>query len=222
MFTTDEIKEVSSLTGDDLRYKQVCQKVNNFYHWIKEVWTTKAIKEFKEFNQELDLRKPYDRLNFAILAAQQMVKDFDPIPELEPVKTNPNPLLEDPKINPEINPSTEFNTVRFLARAIALLNPVPPTNNLENTPGYKILGSPIYLDELVRNYRVLAKKFHPDINHSLEASDRLALVNQIYSCLVKEWFTKYSPLIPIEKLGKENLDRAMSKQYNFTPESFWS
>jgi preprotein translocase subunit Sec63 len=101
---------------------------------------------------------------------------------------------------------------------------VPKTNGLEKTPTYQVLGEPIYVDELVRNYKQLVVKWHPDNpdnSSSEEAVKRFQLVTQIYEELKSNWFAKYSPLIPLSKIGQENLQKAMSQKIPWTPESFW-
>jgi hypothetical protein len=92
---------------------------------------------------------------------------------------------------------------------------------LSQAPAYRIMGEPIYYDELRRNYLYLSGKFHPDRNKQPEARARFQLVTAIYKDLQKDWFVKYSPLIATAKIGQENIDKALAKQFPFSPESFW-
>ncbi len=91
----------------------------------------------------------------------------------------------------------ETQTSKILCQAIAFLKPVPKTNGLEKSPTYQVMGEPIYWDELVRNYKQLVVKWHPDNNPSVEAVGRIQLITQIYQELKTHWMTKYSPLIRV-------------------------
>jgi hypothetical protein len=202
MFTQEEIVTIAQLPETAFRFKTQVDSLLSFYSWIREQWTAKAIADHRA-KYELNCRSTEGKLRFAWYAAKELSQNcLPPIPE------------------PEKN--RDDKTIKVLATAIALLNPVPPTNGLEKSPPFQVMGEPIYFDELVRNYRVLAQKFHPDNNPSLEAIGRFQLVNEIYSALKKDWFTKYSPLIPLEKIGKDNLQRAMQKELSFSPQSFWN
>lgn len=119
------------------------------------------------------------------------------------------------------NQNKEIQTSKILCQAIAFLKPVPKTNGLEKSPTYQVMGEPIYWDELVRNYKQLVVKWHPDNNQSVEAVGRIQLITQIYQELKTNWMTKYSPLIPLSRIGEDNLQRAMSQKLPWTPKSFW-
>lgn len=40
-------------------------------------------------------------------------------------------------------------------------------------------------DELKQSYRKMARKYHPDINHSAEAPEMFMRVKEAYECLLK-------------------------------------
>ncbi|MGK7939573.1 MAG: J domain-containing protein, partial [Crocosphaera sp.] len=113
-----------------------------------------------------------------------------------------------------MNKETQIS--KILCQAIAFLKPVPKTNGLEKSPTYQVMGEPIYWDELVRNYKQLVIKWHPDNNPSVEAVGRIQLITQIYQELKTHWMTKYSPLISLSRIGEENLQRAMSQKLPWT------
>lgn len=198
MFTQEQIINIASLPETAFRFKNTVDSLLDFYAWVREQWTAKAIADHRN-KYELDCRSQEGKLRFAWYAAKELSQNCLPLPK------------ED----------KEIKTVKVLSQAIAFLKPVPPTNGLENSPAYQIMGKPIYFDELVRNYRVLAQKYHPDNNPSVEAVGRFQIVNEIYQALKSQWFDKYSPLIPIERIGRENIERAYSKQFPFDPDSFW-
>ncbi len=207
MFTSEQILEIASLPESAFRYKCHVDALMNLYKWVREQWTTKAVSEHKN-KYNLDCRTTVGKLKFALFAAKEMSQDCLPSPETEP-ESNP------------VNSNKETQTYRILCQAIALLKPVPPTNGLEKSTSFRIMGEPVYIDELVRNYKQLITKWHPDLNPSVEAVGRMQLINQIYKDLKSQWFQKYSPLIPIEKIGEHNLQLAMSKTFPWSPESFW-
>lgn len=199
MFTQERISEIAALPANAYKFKANIDQLIQFYQWVREQWTTKAVKDLCHENS-LDLRRKEDRAKFGWFAAQELVKALPPAPA----------------------ESTAAKTVKVLCQAIALLPPVPETNGLENAPAYRIMGRPIYADELNRNYKQLVQKWHPDLNPSVEAVGRFQIINEVYQALRSHWFEKYSPLLPLAKIGKENIDRAMAKTFDFSPESFWS
>ncbi len=207
MLTNQEINEIASLPETAFRFKVHVDALMEFYQWIREQWTAKSLAEHKA-KYNLDCRTTEGKLRCAWYAAKELSIHSLP-PSSERVS------------EPQTNPIKEVQISRILCQTIALLPPVPKTNGLEKAPAYQILGEPIYFDELVRNYRQLVVKWHPDYNSSVEAVGRIQLITSIYQELKAEWFTKYSPLIPLEKIGKENHHRAMSKQFPWIPESFW-
>lgn len=197
-FTQDQIQAIATLPANAYKFKAHIDNLIAIYRWCREQWTSKAIKDLTAENN-LDLRRKEDRAKFGWFAAQELAKALPPAPQRQ----------------------QESKSVKVLCQAIALLNPVPTTNGLENAPAYKIMGSPIYADELRRNYELLVRKWHPDVNQSLEAVGRFQLITELYRTLRDKWFEKYSPLIPGDRLGKENLQRAMDKSFPWSPESFW-
>ena len=207
MFTSLQIIEIASLPESAFRYKCHVEALINLYKWVREQWTTKAVTEHRN-KYNLDCRTTVGKLKFALFAAKEMSQDCLPYTDTQ---TESNP----------VNSNKETQTSRLLCQALALLKPVPPTNGVEKSPSFRIMGSPVYIDELVRNYKQLILKWHPDMNPSVEAVGRMQLINQIYKDLKSQWFQKYSPLIPIEKIGEHNLQLAMSKTFPWSPESFW-
>lgn len=201
--TQEQITAIATLPANAYKFKAHIYNLIAIYRWCKEQWTAKAVKDIAiEYN--LNLRKKDDRAKFGWYAAQELAKALPPAPSHQ-----------------QESKSVESKSVKFLCQAIALLNPVPPTNGLENAPAYQIMGSPVYADELRRNYKALVEKWHPDVNPSLEAVGRFQLVSDLYRTMRDKWFEKYSPLIATERIGKENIDRAMGKEFPWSPESFW-
>lgn len=197
MFTQEQINHLALIPETGFRFKKAVDSLLSFYKWLRNEWTPKAITEHR-IKYELDCRTTEGKLRFAWYAAKELSQ----------------PCLPQ-------SPSSEGKSVKILSQAIALLNPVPPTNGLEKSPPYQVMGKPIYFDELVRNYRVLAQKYHPDNNPSPDAPIRFQIVNEIYQTLKSHWFEKYSPLLPVEKVGKDNIKRAFQKEMPFSPASFW-
>ena len=54
------------------------------------------------------------------------------------------------------------------------------------TDPYKVLGIShgASADEVKKAYRALAKKYHPDVNPSKEAEDRMKEINEAYDMIV--------------------------------------
>ncbi len=207
MFTQQQILEIASLPETAFKFKVHVDTLIKFYKWITQEWTSQSLKEHKA-KYELDCRSTEGKLKCALYAAKEL-------------STHCLPPTPSPVVSPSESPVKEVQVSKILCQAIALLPPVPKTNGLEKAPAYQILGEPIYFEELVRNYRQLVLKWHPDNNESPSSVGRMQLITSIYKDLKAEWFTKYSPLIPISRLGKENLLRAMSKEFPWIPESFW-
>ncbi len=216
MFTSEKIIEIAGLPESAFRFKCHVDALIALYKWVREQWTNKAIAEHRS-KYNLDCRTTEGKLRFALTAAQEMSQGVLP-PAV--TQTQPSPPTEDHR---------NLQTSRILCQAIpkgsasqcAFLKPVPPTNGLEKSPSFRIMGEPIYWDELVRNYKQLVVKWHPDNNPSIEAVGRIQLINQIYKDLKANWFQKYTPLKPIEEIGEHNLQLAMSKTFPWSPESFW-
>ncbi len=216
MFTSDEIISIASLPESAFRFRHHVDALMSLYKWVREQWTPKAISEHRT-KYELDCRTTEGKLKFALTAAKEMSQDI--FPPVCTETTSPS--------NTENN--REIQTSRILSQAIALL-PYTPTNGLENAPAYRVLGSPLSADSLVENYKILAKKWHPDINPNSEARARFDLISEIYRTLKKNWFSRYSPLIPKEKFvdsqGVPNFNTiynaAYSVKLDFPPESFWN
>ncbi|ACB54139.1 hypothetical protein cce_4791 [Crocosphaera subtropica ATCC 51142] len=208
MFTQQEILEIASLPESSFRFRCHVDALMSLYKWVREQWTPKAITEHRT-KYDLDCRSTDGKLKFALTAAKELSQGV-----LPPVCTESSPS------NTEEN--REIQTSRILSQAIALLPPVPKTNGLENTPSFRIMGRPIYWDELAHNYKQLRLKWHPDKNpNSTEAEERFKVITQIYADLKSEWFEKYSPRIPLERIGQHNLQLAMRQQFPWSPESFW-
>lgn len=201
MLTQENIAAIAALPANAYKFKCHIDSLIQVYLFCRSQWTTKAIHDLT-VEQGLNLRKKEDKAKFGWFAAQELTKALPPAPKKETYQS--------------------AKTVKVLCQALALLPPVPPTNGLENAPAYRIMGSPIYADELNRNYKQLVQKWHPDLNPSLEAVGRFQTINEVYQALRAHWFEKYSPLLPIAKIGQENIDRAMNKTFDFTPESFWA
>ncbi len=208
MFTQEKILSLASLPESAFRFKCHVDALISLYKWVREQWTTRAIAEHRS-KYKLDCRTTEGKLRFAVTAAKEMSTGVLP------------PAVTQTQASPPTEDHRDIQTSRILCQAIALLKPVPPTNGVEKSPSFRIMGSPIYIDELVRNYKQLITKWHPDMNPSIEAVGRMQLINQIYKDLKSQWFQKYSPLIPIENLGEHNLQLAMSKTFPWSPESFW-
>ena len=208
MFTTEQIQQIASLPESAFRFRCHVDALMSLYKWIREQWTTKAIAEHRS-KYELDCRSTQGKLKFALFAAKEMSQSVLP------------PVITEQDTSPTTEQYREMQTSRILCQAIALLPPVPRTNGLEKSPAYRVMGEPVYVDELVRNYKQLITKWHPDVNSSVEAIGRIQLITQIYQQLKSQWFQKYSPLIPLEKIGQHNLQLAMSQQLPWSPSSFW-
>lgn len=214
-FSDEIILKLAQLPETAFKFKVHIDSLVAFYCFVREQWTATAIADLKS-RHNLNLRSTEGKAKLAWYAAQEWVKC------LPPSVTSYQSSVISEEVKPIEVATTEAKTVKVLCQAIALLNPVPETNGLEDAPAYAIMGNPIYLDELRRNYFKLASKWHPDRNpNNPEASDRFALISAIYKELDAQWLTKYSPLIPISKIGKDNVDRAFNKKFAFSPESFW-
>lgn len=208
MFTNQQVKDLAALPETAFKFKEQIDSLVEFYKWLRPKMTTKAIAEFRE-EHFLDCRSKEGKARFAWLAAKEIA--------VTPLSSDPKPVQ---KVTKE--PAKEVQVSKILCEAIALLPPVPPTNGLEKAPGWVAMGSPIYYDELIRNYRILLKKWHPDHNGcSVESIERTRVIRKLFNNLKPNWFTKYSPLIPFEKLGEANYKLAMDKEVGFVPESFW-
>jgi hypothetical protein len=205
MLTQEEINAIALLPENAFKYKAHFDSLIALYQWCRTQWTARSIKHLAHENG-LDLRKKDDRARFGLIAAKELVLALPPAPS--------------PEVKP-IEPVKPDQTVKFLCQAIALLNPVKPTNGLEKAPAYQLMGEPVYFDELVRNYRILARQWHPDRNDDPTALMRFQEINSIYTALSTRWFDKYSPLIDIAIIGQDNINRAMAVKLNFSPESYW-
>ena len=208
MYTKEQILEIASLPESAFRFKCHVHALINLYKWVRKQWTAKAITEHRT-KYELDCRTTEGKLRFALFAAKELSTGLLP------------PALADSHTSPTTEQHRQIQTSRILCQAIALLPPVPQTNGLEKSPAYQVMGEPVYVDELVRNYKQLVVKWHPDNNKSVEAIGRIQLITQIYQELKSQWFTKYSPLIPLDKIGIDNLQLAMSQQFPWSSQSFW-
>ncbi len=215
MFTQQEILEIAALPETAFRFRCHVDALISLYKWVREQWTAKAIAEHRH-KYELDCRTTEGKLRFALTAARELSQGVLP------------PVIAETSSASSTDNNRDVQTSRILSQAIALL-PYTPTNGLENAPAYRVLGSPISADSLVENYKILAKKWHPDLNTNPEASERFDLISDIYQTLKGNWFTRYSPLIAKEKFrnaqGIPNFNTiyqaAYSVKLRFSPESFW-
>lgn len=219
MYTNAEILELAQLPENCFRFKCHIENLIGFYKWAKQQWTATALKEFST-EHNLNLRTQSHRARLGWLIAQEYVRCLPPAqPETSALPKNDQQLEHEQQLQQQVK--LQAQVVKVLATAIAYLPPVPPTNGLEKTAPYSILGQPVYFDELVRNYKILAQKWHPDLCSHPEAKDRFQLVTAIFKELKEFWFSKYSPLIAATKIGAQNIKRAKNKTFPFTPESFW-
>jgi hypothetical protein len=207
MLTQEEITAIALLPENCFKYKQHFDNLIALYQFCKSQWTARAVKHLAHENA-LDLRRKDDRAKFGWLASKELVLSLPP---------SPTPITEVATPKPDHSDQTD----KMLCQAIALLNPVPTTNGLEKAPVYQLMGEPVYLDELVRNYRVLARRWHPDRNDDPTSLMRFQVINEVYTDLSGKWFEKYSPLIDRSVIGEANIARAMAVKLPFTPESFW-
>ena len=216
-YTPQQIIEIATLPESAFRLQATISQLTKFYVWIKETWTKQAIQSLAK-QHDLSLRSHENQARFAWYAAQLLASELPALPgpnwDLidEPKESNPEPITSD---------CIESQIAKILATALVLLPPVPETNGLETTPAYQIMGTPIYVDELDRNYIELARRWHPDRNSHHEAIIRFQMIADIYKNLRSHWHEKYSPLIPLSRLGTENLQSAMSAVFDFDPASFW-
>lgn len=219
MFTDAEILQIAKLPENCLRFKAHVDNLINFYKWAKDQMTSSAVKELAQEHQ-LNLRRQGARAYLGLLIAREYVRCLPPAePSSSALPKNDQQQLQEQHLQQQVKRETQV--VKVLATALAYLPPVPPTNGLEKTAPYSILGQPIYFDELVRNYKILAQKWHPDLCNHPEAKDRFQLITAIFKELRDGWFSKYSPLITATKIGQENIKRAKNKKFPFTPSSFW-
>ena len=212
-YTQEQIIEIATLPTTAFKFKTHVDTLVDFYRWIRTQWTTSAQTELKR-KYSLDLRTKTDRLKFAWYAAKELAQDCLPpsTSHCHRAKSKDSP----------IHPKGEVQTTKILCQAIALLNPLRPTNTLEDAPANRVLGSPISADVLERNYKILAQKWHPDVNPSPEALGRFQLITNIYKALRSQWFAKYSPLIAKEKIGDLAIQLAYAVKLPYPPESFWA
>lgn len=213
MYTIEEIAAIAAMPDTAFRYKKQFQNLLEFYLWIKENWTATAIKQLATDNS-LSLRGHENKAKFARLAAQVIIDESQPI--LCP--SDDGHSIPPPAIESDSHIATPPETTR----PTKLLPPVPPTNGLENAPAWQILGSPLHRTELEQNFKKLLWYWHPDKNPDPSAKDRMSLISAIYRLLSLHWEAKYEPLLPIEKLNKLAITRAMQKTYDWNPESFWT
>lgn len=213
MYSIEEIASIAAIPDTAFKYKQQFQSLLDFYLWIKDTWTATAIKQLATDNS-LTLRGHENKAKFARLAAQVIIS------ESQPILCQSQP--EDPEISTHPEVESQDDDDQKPTRIIALLAPVTLTNGLENAPAWKILGSPISRTELEHNFKKLLWYWHPDKNADPSAKDRMSLISAIYRLLSMHWEAKYDPLLPIGKLNKLAIERAMDKTYDWSPESFWT
>ena len=219
-YTPQQIIEIATLPESAFRLQATISQLTKFYVWIKETWTKQAIQSLAK-QHELNLRSHENQAKFAWYAAQLLASELPALPGSNSDVTASCSESKELQSEPMTSDCIESQIVRVLATALALLPPVPETNGLEFAPAYQIMGNPIYVDELDRNYIELARRWHPDRNSHHEAIIRFQMIADIYKNLRSHWHEKYSPLIPLSRLGTENLQSAMSAVFDFDPASFW-
>lgn len=198
MYTKEQIKAIASIEPQEFCLKSNVQTLCEFYKWVKEEVTPCTIEKTKKA-LGLNLRKREDRMKLAHAIAIQ----------LNGGKPDPTPT------------ERKDTLVNLLTKVIALLPPVPPTNGLEDAPGWRLFGSPIYIHELDAGYSALHKTYHPDVNPSPDSTKKMSVINRIYDKLREDWTLKYSPLLPKELITDEIVELAMGVNLEIDPEETW-
>lgn len=207
-------EQLLDLATAPIRYQATVDALLEFYSYIKELWTKAAVKELAIENN-LNLRSTSDRLIFAQLAAQIELDGYryqlEGTPELKVLEAQ----LEETR-----SELAEANkTIESQAKKIALLTAGKELNGRQDTPIFRVFGSPTTKDMLVSNYRKLRVREHPDASDYPQdiACDRFSFLKATYIALLNGWSDKYDPTLPI---AKEDLDKAMSAKLPFDPSSF--
>ncbi len=200
-------EQLLELATAPLRYQSTVDSLLAFYDHIKSLWSRHAIKSLA-FENGLNLRRTEDKLIFAQLAA---TIELDNLPI--------NNLLEAELEATKTELAVAKETIIQQEMAIALLKAGKPLNGRENTPIFKVFGSPTTKDSFISNYRKLRLIEHPDVsNYPPEvACDRFSFLKAAYTALLSNWDVKYDPTLPITL---EELDRAMSAKLPFPATSF--
>ena len=203
-YTSDQLLELATMP---LRYQASVDQLIEFYGYIKKLWSKPAIKSLAH-QHGLNLRVTHDKLQFAQIAASIELDSY----------VEPNQLeaeLETTKA--ELASAKE--TIKQQEKAIALLKAGKPLNGRQETPIFKVFGSPATKDMLVSNYRKLRVKEHPDASSypSDIAAQRFAFLKSAYVALLNGWDEKYCPTLPI---AQEELTKAMAAKLPFPASSF--
>ena len=216
-YRPEQIVELATLPESAFRLQATISQLKDFYVWIKATWTKQAITSLAR-EHELNLRSHENQAKFAWYAAQLLASELPALP------ASNSDLIEEPKESqsePITSDCIESQIAKILATALVLLPPVPETNGLEATPAYQIMGTPIYVDELDRNYIELVRRWHPDRNANPEAESRIKIIAIIYETLRDQWYDRYSPLIASSRLDPDMIATAKSQDFGFDPDSFW-
>ncbi len=205
-YTPEQLLE---LTTAQLRYQSTVNSLTEFYGYIKQLWSKSAIKKLATENN-LNLRVTQDKLRFAQIAAEIELDNYsiaDPQQLQAELETTKAELV------------TAKQTIKKQEKAIALLKAGKPLNGRENTPIFKVFGSPTTKDMLVSNYRKLRVKEHPDASSypSDVAAQRFAFIKSAYVALLNGWDEKYCPTLLITQ---EELTKAIAAKLPFPALSF--
>lgn len=166
----------------------------------------------------LDFRKRLDRAQFGryIAWAELSIRNQlpsgwnplylemgSPLKERESYTSTEVSNSKAPSFHPSLLQYEQFHHFLSLGK---ILPQAPRLNGMEQTPLFKVFGSPTTLSELKRNYRYLRRYHHPDQSPypSQEASDRFSWLNKAYKVLVENWdkFDPTSTTISFERIKK--------------------
>ncbi len=160
----------------------------SYYREIKSSWSSAIVNRIKQ-QHKLNLRQKLDRCILAVMAAQEKI-EFTPTvansitskPIRETIPTIPTPSTVELELaarveelerqleatseqltqtNTQLNKQVKLNIIVATDR---LLPAGPPLNGIEESPTFKVLGSPTTLTQLEHNYRVLEGKLLDKVN----------------------------------------------------------
>ena len=205
-YTPEQLLELATA---QLRYQSTVNSLTEFYGYIKQLWSKSAIKKLATENN-LNLRVTQDKLRFAQIAAEI---------ELDNYSITENRQLQAELEITKAELAYAKETIVQQEKAIALLKAGKPLNGRENTPIFKVFGSPTTKDMLISNYRKLRVKEHPDASSypSDVAAQRFAFLKAAYTALLNGWVDKYDPTLPI---SEEELSKAIAAKLPFPASSF--
>ena len=171
IYTPEQIVEIATLSESAFRLQSTISQLKDFYVWIKSTWTKQAITSLAK-QHELNLRSHENQARLAWYAAQLLASELPALPA-----SNSTTESENTQSEPITGDCIESQIVRVLATALVLLPPVPETNGLEFAPAYEIMGNPVYVDELNRNYIQLYNRWHPDRNSHPSSTARFQIIS---------------------------------------------